>query len=62
MTVRIEFNGVPLGCEYEGTNVKAVWHNQGDILPILSASTGIHGELIRLVMAAHRKEYGENLS
>lgn len=62
MTIRIEFNGVPLDCEYVGTYVKTARTAHGDdILPILSASTSMHGELIRLVKEAHRKEYGEVL-
>lgn len=61
MTIRIEFNGVPLTCEYEDTFVKSAWAGKVDIMPILSASTGIHGEVIRLVKEAHRKEYAEEL-
>ena len=62
MTIAVNFNDVVLNCEYNDTFVRTARTLHGDdILPILSASTGIHGELIRLVREAHKKEYGDVL-
>ena len=60
MTIAVNFNDVVLNCEYNDTFVRTARTIHGDdILPILSASTGIHNELIRLVREAHKKEYKE---
>lgn len=58
MTIAVNFNDVVLNCEYNDTFVRTARTIHGDdIMPILSASTGIHNELIRLVREAHKKEY-----
>lgn len=62
MTIKITFNGIDFMCEYKDTFlISAVPILRCDILPALSASTGIHNELVRLVKEAHRKEYREEL-
>lgn len=62
MTIAVNFNDVVLNCEYNDTFVRTARTIHGDdILPILSASTGIHGELIRLVREAHKREYKDEL-
>lgn len=61
MTIRIQFNEVALDCEYKDTSfVRAARTVHGDdIMPIISASQGLYGEVVRLVREAHKKEYGE---
>ena len=61
MTISIEFNGVSLTCEYKSPDFPTTARTRcgDDILPILSASTGIHMELVRLVREAHKREYKE---
>lgn len=63
MTIDIKFNGVSLTCEYKSMDFINTARTRcgDDIMPILSASTGIHNEVIRLVKEAHRKEYREEL-